>query len=134
MNATPTLALNIRWAHAHIAVAELRGLITVATVPQVRKMLLKLSKKDPATLVIDMTEACHLDCSGVATLVELLRALTQRGKKLRLAGLNQQLVQVIRLTQLDQIFEIYATVEEALIAEYQNQSAITLPTGVGRHG
>jgi len=119
--------LNIRWAHAHLAVAELQGMITVANVPQVRKVLFNLSKKALATLIVDLTQVCYLDCSGIAVLVEVLRTLAARGKKLRLVGLNQQLVQVIHLTRLDQIFDIYTTVEEAFIAEYHNRSSIKLP-------
>lgn len=129
MKSNSTLPLNIRWVHAQIAVAELQGIITFANVPQVRKVLLSLSKKGLATLIIDLTQVCYLDCAGIATLVEVLRTLTAKGKKLRLAGLDRQLFQVVRLTSLDQIFDIYATVEEALLAEYQNRCGIKLSIG-----
>jgi anti-sigma B factor antagonist len=131
MKSNPSLPYNIRWVHAQIAVAELQGIITCANVPQLRKVLLNLSRKGLTTLIIDLTQVCYLDCAGIAIMVEILRTLTAKGKKLRLAGLNRQLFQVVRLTSLDQVFEIHATVEEALLAEHQNQCGIKLSAGGG---
>ena len=65
-------------------------------------------------LVCDLTEVGFLDSSGLSALVSGLKAARERGGFLKLAGLNEQVAKIFKLTMLDRVFELHPSVEAAL--------------------
>jgi anti-sigma B factor antagonist len=116
MKRPPSTPVTFKWVHAHIALAEVHGDLVVSVVPQVRKDLLKLARNNLTLLIVDLAQVRRVDSCGVATFVELLRALHARGRQLRLVGLNQQVQEFIHLTSLDHILDIFESVDSALSA------------------
>ena len=86
---------------------HLEGSLDRQTVPKIRKELLKSAKKSGASRVeVDLSRVSGLDTAGIALMVELLRALSNRDGKLRLTGLNEHAIKMIRLSRLDALFQV----------------------------
>ena len=64
-------------------------------------------------LVVDMGDVTFCDSSGLSLLVDLHRAAVGEGGSLRLARVRPRMVDMFRVTHLDQLFARYTTVEDA---------------------
>jgi anti-sigma B factor antagonist len=81
------------------------GRVTVESSPTLRSMLLDLLRRNAAlVIVIDLSAVSYLDMSGMATLLETLKAARERLVKLRLTGMNGQSRKLAEIAQLDTIF------------------------------
>ena len=92
------------------------GDVDMATSPDIREHFLRMLKKSPAVIVIDMSEVNYIDSSGVATFVECLQGLIKHNGVLRISNLKENVLDVFKLARLDTIFELYKTLEDALKA------------------
>src|SRR5262245_16803599 len=81
------------------------GRVTVDSSPNLRSALLELLRRGGSSvLVIDLSAVSYLDMSGIATLLEALKAAHDRSVKLRLAGMSGQSRTLAEVAQLDAIF------------------------------
>ncbi len=65
-------------------------------------------------VLVDLHEVLFIDSSGLGALVSVFKsAMTCRGR-LALAGLRDQVRSMFELTRLNRVFDIYATVDEAV--------------------
>ena len=86
------------------------GRTTVDTSPDLRSVLLGLLRRGAApVLVIDMSALSYLDMSGIATLLEALKAARERSVKLRLAGMSGQVKALAEIAQLDTIYRAWGS-------------------------
>ena len=86
---------------------KLEGSLNRLSVPQIRKGLLKAAgQKGIKSMEIDLSRVSNMDTAGIALMVEVLRVLADNGGKLRLNGLNENAVKMIRLSRLDSVFDI----------------------------
>lgn len=69
---------------------------------------------DCKTLVIDMGGVDFIASVGIRALIRPSQSMAMRGGKLAVANLNPQIDEFFRLTGLDQMFRVFATVDEAL--------------------
>ena len=98
-------------------IIDLSGDIDLGNTPAVRKVLLREVKENRAPrVVINLSKVRYIDSSGVASLVEALRASRDVGSRLILIGLSTSVREVLQLSRLVKIFEIYDKEEEALAA------------------
>jgi anti-sigma B factor antagonist len=67
----------------------------------------------PARLVIDLDGVNYMDSSGVAALVEALRAQTQAKRKLVLCNLQQRVRGIFEIARLDSVFTITGDLDAA---------------------
>ena len=96
-------------------IVDVAGEIDMSTSPSFRKTLLDSLKK-ATRLAVNLSEVRYVDSSGIASLVEVLKAARNTEKRLVLFGLNEPVHEVLQLTRLGKIFEIRKTEEEALQA------------------
>ncbi len=81
------------------------GRVSVDSSPHLRTLLLDLlSKARNPLIVIDLSEVSYLDMSGIATLLEALKAADRRSVKLRIVGMTGQVKRLSQITRLDEIF------------------------------
>lgn len=94
-----------------IAVSESR--IDAAGAIQFKDRMRELTDDGPARVILDLSGVDFLDSSGLGAVVA---AMKQAGanKKLELAGLTPTVAKVFRLTRMDGVFTIHASVEAAL--------------------
>ena len=86
------------------------GRTTVDSSPYLRSVLLGLLRGATApVVVIDLSDMSYLDMSGIATLLEALKAARERSVKLRLAGMSGQVRTFAEIVQLDTIFRAWGS-------------------------
>jgi anti-sigma B factor antagonist len=91
------------------------GRVTVDTSPSLRSALLELLRRSAApVIVIDLSAVSYLDMSGMATLLETLKAAHERSVRLRLIGMSGQSRTLAEIAQLDTIFRAWGSGVEFL--------------------
>jgi len=107
-----------------VAVLAVGGEIDMVTAPQFEKAIIDVLADDPATLVIDLTEVTFLASEG-------LRLLATANKRFVLATASKRFgesggfaviaaapatIRPIELTDLDEVFDVYLSLDDALAA------------------
>ena len=96
-------------------VLDISGDIDLAHSTELRRVvLIEFRESRTPRVVLNMAEVRYIDSSGVASLVEGLKASRDVGSRMILFGLSPIVQEVLRLSRLLTIFEIYDTEEKAL--------------------
>jgi anti-sigma B factor antagonist len=96
-------------------IVDVVGDITLYNSPQVRKVLLELLKdKKAPRVIVNLERVRYIDSAGVASLVEGLKLSRDLKSTFALFGLSRTAREVLELTRLIKVFEVYNTEEEAL--------------------
>jgi anti-sigma B factor antagonist len=86
------------------------GRTTIDSSPHLRSVLLGLLRRGAAPLVvIDVSALGYLDMSGIATLLEALKAACDYSVKLRLTGMSGQARMLAEIAQLDTIYRAWGS-------------------------
>lgn len=94
---------------------DVSGDMDLANTPVVRKVLLReVKEKRTPRVVMNLSKVRYIDSSGVASLVEGLKASRDVGSRFILFGLSTSAREVLQLSRLLKIFEIYDNEEQAL--------------------
>ena len=98
-------------------ILDISGDIDLAHSSEVRRIiLLEFREKRTPRVILNLLKVNYIDSSGVASLVEGLKASRDVGSRLILFGLSPIAHEVLQLSRLLKIFEIYDTEEKALAA------------------
>jgi len=96
-------------------ILDLSGDIDLAHSPAMRKALLgEIKEKRTPRVFLNLKNVRYIDSSGIASLVEGLKASRDLGSRLILYGMNKSVREVMQLSRLQKIFEIYEDEEHAL--------------------
>jgi anti-sigma B factor antagonist len=96
-------------------ILDVSGDIDLANSPAMRKMLLgEIKEKRTPKVLLNLKSVRYIDSSGIASLVEGLKAARDLGSRLILYGLSPAVREVMELSRLQRIFEIYDNEEQAL--------------------
>lgn len=83
----------------------LSGRITIDSSPSLRTLLLqRLESADCQSLTVDFREVPYVDTSGLAVLVEILKAARTHGKTFQLSGLSERPRFLLEATRLLHLF------------------------------
>jgi anti-sigma B factor antagonist len=98
-----------------ITIFDISGDIDLATSPELRKALLReLRELRMPRVILNLKAVRYIDSSGVASLVEGLKASRDVGSRFVLFGLNTTIREVLQLSKLVRIFEICDSEEQAV--------------------
>lgn len=109
------LSLATREVAGH-TVVEVRGEVDVYTAAQLRERLLEATRRGSGSVVVDLTRVDFLDSTGLGVLAGALKRLRLAGRDLALVCQSEKLLKIFRITGLDQVFQLYETVEAATAA------------------
>lgn len=87
--------------------------IDAAGAIQFKERMREVTSEGPARVVLDLSGVGFLDSSGLGAVVAVMKLLLP-ARKLELAGLTPTVEKVFRLTRMDSVFAIHATVPGAL--------------------
>jgi anti-sigma B factor antagonist len=94
---------------------DLSGDIDFANSPELRQSVLReILENHPPRVVINLSKVNYIDSSGVASLVEGLKASRDRELRFILFGLSTAAREILQLSRLIKVFEVYENEEEAL--------------------
>jgi anti-sigma B factor antagonist len=83
--------------------------------PTVRKALLHQIREVRATRVlVNLSAVAYIDSSGVASLIEGLKASRELGSRLVLFGLSDSAREVLKISRLLKLFEVYDDEQQAM--------------------
>jgi len=94
-------------------ILDVSGNIDMSNSPEVRKVLLREIREN-GVVVVNLTRVGYIDSSGVASLVEGLKASRESGSRLVLFGLSDSAREVLKISRLLNLFEIYNNEMEAI--------------------
>jgi len=84
---------------------------------EIRKALLgEIREAKKSRVVLNLTDVRYIDSSGVASLVEGLKASRELGSRFVLFGLSASAREVLKISRLLKLFEIYDDEEQAMSA------------------
>ena len=96
-------------------ILDVSGDIDLSHSPAMRKALLgEIKEKHTPRVFLNLKNVRYIDSSGIASLVEGLKASRDLGSRLILYGMNNSVREVMQLSRLQKIFEIYEDEEQAL--------------------
>ncbi len=96
-------------------ILDITGDIDLAHSPAVRKaLLLEIKEKKTPKVFLNLEKVRYIDSSGIASLVEGLKASRDQGSRLILYGLSKSVREVMELSRLQKIFEIHESEAQAL--------------------
>ncbi len=96
------------------SVLDVVGEVDVYSAPNLRERLCELLSAAEPSLIVDLSEVSFLDSTGIGTLVAGLNRAVQFGGTLTLVCDHERILKLFRITGLDSVFAIRATVDEAL--------------------
>ena len=98
-----------------VEIIKLEGKITIgAGDSQLREVIGNALTAGKTSLLLDMSGVTTIDSSGIGELVGSYTTVTNRGGKLKLLHLPAKLNELLHVTQLITVFEVYDNEAEAL--------------------
>lgn len=73
-------------------------------------------RSESVTTILDLTNVPYMDSAGLGILTNSYVSHQKHGRKLLLVGVNERVQTLFKVTKLDQLLEVYATVESAQAA------------------
>jgi anti-sigma B factor antagonist len=107
------LILNERTVDSH-EIVEVRGEVDVHSAPQLRDRLTEVIDGPTTSVIVDLSWLQFIDSTGLGALVASLNHANANGTGFRLVCKADRLLKVFRITGLQEVFSIFATVDEAL--------------------
>jgi anti-sigma B factor antagonist len=67
-------------------------------------------------IILDLTEVSYMDSAGIGELVSAYTSVTSHGGKLVLTGLPQRISDLLKITKLYTVFQVFENVDQAAAA------------------
>ena len=98
-----------------VAVLHLQGKIMGGPdATSLHEKLHELIESGTRSVVIDLKEVDWMNSSGLGILIGGLSAIRKSGGDLRLASVTEKIEEVLRITKLDRVFDVYGSTDEAV--------------------
>lgn len=98
-----------------ITIVELKGKITIGVGDlQMREAIHAVLNEGTKALIVDMAGVTTIDSSGVGELVGCFTTATHKGAKMKLMNLPAKISDVLTVTQLITVFDVYPNEAEAI--------------------
>lgn len=78
------------------------------------EFLLLCKPKKASVLVVDMKDVEFCDSSGLGALLIAHRTMHEHDGEVRFANVNKSIQSLLKISQLDRIFQIYKSVKQAI--------------------
>jgi anti-sigma B factor antagonist len=98
-------------------ILDVSGNIDMSNSPEVRKALLSQVRQQGAKVALNLTGVNYIDSSGVASLVEGLKASRDSKSRFVLFGLNDSAREVLKISRLLKLFEVYDNETQAIASQ-----------------
>jgi anti-sigma B factor antagonist len=86
---------------------ELDGRVDSNTVSTLHEVLNRRIDQDTSNIVVDLSQVTYISSAGLRELVAALKRVRKRGGDLRLCAPPMRVTEVIELTGLNSLFEIF---------------------------
>ena len=107
-----TLQMTTRYV-ADVAVVDCLGRIVLGEETASMRQYVKALLTQSPHVVLNLAQVNYVDSSGVGTLVSLYTTARGAGGNIKLAGLGTRVKDVLQITKLGTIFEVFDAAENA---------------------
>jgi anti-sigma B factor antagonist len=98
-----------------VTILDLKGKITIGSGDlELRNAVHQAVDSGAKNILVNLSEVTTIDSSGVGELVSSYTTVTNRGARLRLVNLPAKVQDVLTVTQLITVFDVYDTEDEAV--------------------
>ena len=98
-----------------VEIVSLQGKITIGSGDvQLREIIQQCLNEGKNSVLLDMQGVTTIDSSGIGELVGAYTTVTNRGGKLKLLHLPPKVTDLLQVTQLITVFELYENESEAV--------------------
>jgi len=97
-------------------ILTISGEVDIYTSPALKSALAAAAVDGCRVLVVDLNAVGFIDSSGLGVLVGALRRAREAGGDLRVVSGQETVARILRITGLDRVFALHATLDEALEA------------------
>jgi anti-sigma B factor antagonist len=100
-----------------VAVLDLSGKITIGEGDVIlREEVNKLLESDRKSILLNLDKVTYMDSAGIGELVACFKRSSEAGARLKLLNPSGRVSDLLSLTKLQQVFEIFADEKEALVS------------------
>lgn len=116
-SASKRLSLNLRKSE-NVVILDLKGPIFIGEgadllAAQIKKLIVEGNR----CIAIDMTEVTKVDSSGMGALVHGHSSARNAGGRIKLYGVGEHVMMILKMVRLDTVFEMYED-EAAALASF----------------
>ena len=112
----PSLTVHARWDHGKIVIVEPEGALDADTASIMQAALVRLSQDGASRIVIYGKRLDYMNSDGLGSILGLVLLLRKRGGDLKLACFRGKAHTIIEMLGLDQILQVFSSLEEAITA------------------
>ena len=99
----------------NVEIISVQGKITIGSGDtQLREVIANAVNSGRTNILLDLSGVTTIDSSGIGELVGSYTTVTNRGGKLKLLHLPAKLNELLHVTQLITVFEVYENEQEAV--------------------
>lgn len=80
---------------------------------ELKAEFLVICKPDVKSIIIDLSEVEICDSSGLSALLLCERRMREHGGDVKLVGVSESILKLIKLARIDHLFKFFDTVDEA---------------------
>lgn len=91
-----------------ISILSLKGRLTVGEASTVREKVNQLVAAGRINIILDLSNVDYIDSTGLGSLVICFTTIKKAGGALKLVNLNKRNVELLLLTKLHTIFEVFS--------------------------
>jgi anti-sigma B factor antagonist len=106
-------AVSIRHA-GPISLLDVSGRLTSFEIGALRESISRLLKQGRKNIVLNLSELQYLDSSGIGELARAYVSVVKESGQMKVVGLSRKVEEILKITQLYQVFPEFPTEEEAL--------------------
>jgi anti-sigma B factor antagonist len=112
---TDTLSIDVRaTGDGSIQLFSLGGSLDIATSPSLRAALLSAAEGEKHEIIVDLTGLEFLDSTGLGALIGAHKRASEHHGSVRLVAQEGQILRLLRITGLLDVFAVYPSVDSAL--------------------
>lgn len=97
-----------------VTVVEMQGELDNDVAEMFEKSITDIISQDKTNIVLDMSGVGFIDSRGLSVLLWVRDYCIQNRRELRLAGLDENCTRILEITRLDNEFDLYGELAEAV--------------------
>ena len=106
-----------RQAPGQPTIARVVGDVSLPNIDRLNQLLRALLEPKPCCIILDLSETQNVGSMALGSLVQIHKLGKAAGTRIRIAAPSQTALQGILLARLDSIFDVFATLDDALASE-----------------
>jgi anti-sigma B factor antagonist len=94
-------------------VLRLKGPLTIENLPDFQNAI---RRENVPTIILDLTEVPYIDSAGLGSLVSVYVSRHKSGQRMALSGVNARIINLLEITNMQQLFLIFPSLADAIDA------------------